>query len=122
VIVQLGPKPVIAVPGLTPTSPVTADVLVQVTVEAPRTAKPDAEPKEGESSPASVDASEAAADSLDASASVAASEAGRAVDAFDASVSVAASVAGPAVDGLDASVSVVDPFEPGEPMGGSALG
>lgn len=39
-------KPVIAVPGLTPTSPVTLDALVQVTVEPPRTANPAAAPSD----------------------------------------------------------------------------
>jgi hypothetical protein len=47
VIEQLGLKPVIAVPGLTPTSPVTADRLAQVTAEAPRRAKADAAPSDG---------------------------------------------------------------------------
>src|SRR5579864_2494758 len=42
-----GGKPVIAEPGLTPTSPVITDRPVHVTVEAPRTAKPTAEPRLG---------------------------------------------------------------------------
>src|ERR1700676_469711 len=47
VSVQSGLKPVIAVPGLTPTSPVMADAPVQVTVEEPRMAKLAAEPSDG---------------------------------------------------------------------------
>jgi hypothetical protein len=46
-IVQGGLNPVIPVPGLTPTSPVTTDEPVQVTVEAPSTAKLDAAPNDG---------------------------------------------------------------------------
>src|SRR3954466_9499249 len=46
-MVQGGLKPVMPVPGLTPTSPVIADAPVQVTVEAPRTAKPEAAPSAG---------------------------------------------------------------------------